>query len=138
MTATLGLNLENWSQQHNNVKGLQKVVAEPASRRLLPGFLFIRMPLISGVIEGLRSGRITHGVEPAQHGLLVRAQALHKSRIVQSRLPLLGAHLLQSVKAPCDHLPAVRRHLLPFRQKSSLHVLPLFGRHALPRSSAVF
>ena len=81
MTATLGLNLENWSQQHNNVKGLQKVVAEPASRRLLPGFLFIRMPLISGVIEGLRSGRITHGVEPAQHGLLVWAQALHKSRI---------------------------------------------------------
>jgi hypothetical protein len=73
MTATLGLNLENWSRQHNNVKGLQAVFVAPGSRRLLSGILGFRMPLISGVIEGLRSGRITHGVEAAQHGLFVRA-----------------------------------------------------------------
>ena len=83
-------------------------------------------------------GRIAHGIEAAQHGLFVRAQALHEPRIVQRGLAVRRTHLLQRVQTPGDHLLAVRRHLLPFRQQRSLHVLALLGRHALPSLCAIF
>jgi hypothetical protein len=69
--------------------------------------------------------------------LFVRAQPLHEPRIVQRGLAVGRAHLLQRVQAASDHLLAVRRHLLPFRQQRSLHVLALLGRHRLPRAIAV-
>ena len=46
MTATLAPNLENPSQQHNNVKGLQLVFVPRTSCRLLSGLRFFRMPLM--------------------------------------------------------------------------------------------
>jgi hypothetical protein len=90
------------------------------------------------VIERLRTGRIAHGIQATQHGLFVRTQTPHKLRIVQGGLAVCRTHLLQRVQTTGDHLLAVRRHLLPFRQQRSLHILPLIRRHALPRRSAIF
>jgi len=76
-------------------------------------------------------------IEAAQNGLLVGVQAAHELGIVKRRLPLGRAHTLQRVQTAGNELFSFRRHLLPLRKKSALHVLALFGRHSLPGARAV-
>src|ERR1700683_2215986 len=76
-------------------------------------------------------------IQAAQDGLLVGIQPTHELRIVKRRFPLGRAHPLKGVQTAGHQLFSFRAHPLPLRKKRALHVLALFGRHALPATLTV-
>ena len=60
------------------------------------------------------------------------AHSAREIRIIQPLIPRRFRHVLQNTQPLLNRLPALRRHLLPFRQHFIADVVALIGRHLFP------
>jgi hypothetical protein len=84
-------------------------------------------------------GRAAHMqmAQIAQRALIFFAHPARKVRIVQPLIASGLRHILQHPQPLLNRLPALRWHLLPFRQHIVAHVIALLRRHLLPHLRAL-